>query len=77
MEAAQAAQDADVEKKHVKEIDEQMQKISMAMYTQRSGETEEETLQRAMRDPEVAVSTHCSLLIHIADVVISLSCKTQ
>ena len=26
----------------------------MAMYTQREDETEEETLQRAMRDPEVA-----------------------
>lgn len=54
MEAAQAAQDADVDKKHAREIDDQMQKISLAMYTQRAGETEEETLQRAMRDPEVA-----------------------
>ncbi|KAG8778512.1 Hsp90 cochaperone, partial [Serendipita sp. 398] len=57
MEACQAATDADVEKKHTREIEDQMQKISMAMYTQRAGETEEETLQRAMRDPEVAVST--------------------
>ncbi|KAG9053986.1 Hsp90 cochaperone [Serendipita sp. 407] len=54
MEACQAATDADVEKKHTREIEDQMQKISMAMYTQRAGETEEETLQRAMRDPEVA-----------------------
>jgi len=54
MEAAQAATDADTEKKHTAEIEGQMQKISMAMYTQRAGETEEETLQRAMRDPEVA-----------------------
>jgi hypothetical protein len=27
----------------------------MALYTQRAGESEEETLQRAMRDPEIAV----------------------
>lgn len=26
------------------------------MYTQRAGESDEETLQRAMRDPEIAVS---------------------
>jgi stress-induced-phosphoprotein 1 len=61
MEAAQAASDADTERKHTKEIEEQMQKVSMALYTQRSGETEEETLQRAMRDPEVAVSAYISL----------------
>ncbi|PVF93729.1 TPR-like protein [Serendipita vermifera] len=54
IEAAQAAQEADVEKKHTREIEEQLQKASMALYTQRAGETEEETLQRAMKDPEVA-----------------------
>ncbi|KAG8821708.1 Hsp90 cochaperone [Serendipita sp. 399] len=54
MEAAQVAQDTDVDKKHAREIDDQMQKISVAMYTERAGETEEQTLQRAMRDPEVA-----------------------
>ena len=62
MEAAQAASDVDTERKHTREIEEQMQKVSMALYTQRSGETEEETLQRAMRDPEVAVSTFALLL---------------
>lgn len=55
MEAIQVAQDADEKRQHSREIDDQMKKISMAMYTQRAGETEEETLQRAMRDPEVAV----------------------
>jgi len=54
MEAAQRASDADEEHKHTHEIEQQMQKISMALYTQREGETEEETLSRAMRDPEVA-----------------------
>lgn len=48
------AQDVDDEKKHRREIEDQMQKVTMAMYTQRAGESEEETLQRAMRDPEIA-----------------------
>jgi stress-induced-phosphoprotein 1 len=56
VEAAQAAQDADVDKKHAREVDEQIQKATMALYSSRAGETEEETLQRAMKDPEVAVS---------------------
>jgi stress-induced-phosphoprotein 1 len=56
MEAAQAATDADKDGKHRREIEEQMRKIELALYSQRAGETEEETLQRAMRDPEVAVS---------------------
>ena len=51
------AQDADEEHKHKREIDEQIQKVTMALYTQRAGENEEETLQRAMRDPEIAVRT--------------------
>ena len=56
MEAAQAATDADKDGKHRREIEDQMRKIELALYSQRAGETEEETLQRAMRDPEVAVS---------------------
>ena len=55
MEAAQQAQDADVEKKHTREIEEQMTKILYAQNSERAGETEEQTLQRAMRDPEIAV----------------------
>src|SRR5258706_979927 len=54
MEAIQAAVDADTERKHIAEIDQQRQKVMTAMYSQRAGESEEETLQRAMRDPEVA-----------------------
>jgi len=54
MEAAQAATDADKDGKHRREIEDQMRKIELALYSQRAGETEEETLQRAMRDPEVA-----------------------
>ncbi|KZS97738.1 hypothetical protein SISNIDRAFT_194455 [Sistotremastrum niveocremeum HHB9708] len=54
MEAAQIAQDADEEHKHTAEIEQQMVKISNALYAERSNETDEQTLQRAMRDPEVA-----------------------
>ncbi len=55
MEAVQQATDVDEEKKHVKEIQDQVIKCQQAMFSQREGENEEETLQRAMRDPEVAV----------------------
>ncbi|KAL7282027.1 hypothetical protein ACG7TL_003494 [Trametes sanguinea] len=54
MEAVQQAADVDEEKKHTREIQEQMFKIQQALLSQREGESEEETLQRAMRDPEVA-----------------------
>lgn len=52
--ASTQASDADEEHKHTHEIEQQMTKISQALYDQRSGESEEETLSRAMRDPEVA-----------------------
>lgn len=59
--------DADEDKKHKREIEEQIQKISMAMYTQRAGESEEEVLQRAMRDPEIAVWCFFYLLSYISE----------
>lgn len=37
-----------------REIAQQQQKCMQAMYSERSGETDEQTLERAMRDPEVA-----------------------
>ena len=43
----------------------------MELYNQRAGETEEETLQRAMRDPEVAVSQNKSVLSFYANVAAS------
>ena len=52
--AIHAAEAADTERKHTSEIEQQKQKVSTAMYNERAGESEEETLQRAMRDPEVA-----------------------
>ncbi|KAI1793009.1 chaperone [Ganoderma leucocontextum] len=54
IEAVQQATDADEEKKHAKEIQDQVTKCQQAMFSQREDESEDETLQRAMRDPEVA-----------------------
>ncbi|KAG9034064.1 Hsp90 cochaperone [Tulasnella sp. JGI-2019a] len=54
MEAAQQGSDHDVDQKHTAELEAQMQKCATGLYGERSGETEEETLARAMRDPEVA-----------------------
>ncbi|KAI0079741.1 hypothetical protein K474DRAFT_564439 [Panus rudis PR-1116 ss-1] len=45
-------------KKHTREIQELALKCQQALFSQREGESEEETLQRAMRDPEVAVKYH-------------------
>lgn len=56
MAAAALASDADTEKKHTAEIESHLMKINQAAYEERAEETEEQTLQRAMRDPEVAVS---------------------
>jgi hypothetical protein len=50
------AAEVDTEKQHTKEIEQQMEKVARALYDQQSGESDEQTLQRAMRDPEVAVS---------------------
>lgn len=54
IEAVQQAADVDTEKKHTKEIQEQVLKCQQELFSQRTDENEEETLQRAMRDPEVA-----------------------
>lgn len=50
------ASEHDDENKHTAEIQQQMLKCNQAIMTQRAGETDQETLERAMRDPEVAVS---------------------
>ncbi|GJE84765.1 heat shock protein sti1 homolog [Phanerochaete sordida] len=54
LETAQVATDLDEEKKNTKEISDLAMKCQQALFSQRSGESEEETLERAMRDPEVA-----------------------
>lgn len=65
IEAVQQAADVDTEKKHTKEIQEQVLKCQQELFSQRTDENEEETLQRAMRDPEVAVSVVMGLLIRV------------
>ncbi|KAG9091762.1 Hsp90 cochaperone [Ceratobasidium sp. 370] len=54
MEVAQEASDLDTEKQHTREIEQQLEKAARELYNQQAGETDEQTLQRAMRDPEVA-----------------------
>ncbi len=55
LEAVQEATDHDIEHKHTSEIAQQEQKCQQALFSQQGTETQEETLERAMRDPEVAV----------------------
>lgn len=50
--------DVDTEKQHTREIEQQLEKTSRELYNQQAGESDEQTLQRAMRDPEVAVSIY-------------------
>lgn len=54
MTAIEEAAEKDTEHKHTREIADQSRKCNEAIYAQRSTETEQETLQRAMQDPEVA-----------------------
>lgn len=54
LQAIQEASDHDTEKAHTKEIQQQEFKIQQDLFTQRGSESQEETLARAMRDPEVA-----------------------
>ncbi|KAL7412013.1 putative Hsp90 cochaperone [Mrakia frigida] len=54
IQACAAATDADVEKKNTREIETQLRKCLVETEKEREGESEEQTLKRAMRDPEVA-----------------------
>ncbi|KAJ7638441.1 activator of Hsp70 and Hsp90 chaperone [Roridomyces roridus] len=54
IEAVQEAKEHDPEHKHAREISEQEVKCQQALFSQRGTESQEETLERAMRDPEVA-----------------------
>lgn len=56
IDACAEATDADVEKKHTREIEGQIRKCYEMQTQERAGETEQQTLERAMKDPEVAVS---------------------
>ncbi|KAH9482903.1 Heat shock protein sti1-like protein [Psilocybe cubensis] len=54
LEAIQEASEIDTEHQHTKEISQVDLKIQQALYSQRGEESQEQTLERAMRDPEVA-----------------------
>ncbi|KAL5527530.1 hypothetical protein ACEPAG_6331 [Sanghuangporus baumii] len=54
IDAIQEAAEHDEDGSHMMEIQQQLMKCNQALTAQRSNESEEETLQRAMRDPEVA-----------------------
>jgi hypothetical protein len=53
LDACDEATAADTEKKHTREIEEASKKCMVAMYSARDGETEEETMARIQRDPEL------------------------
>ena len=55
IEAIQHAAEIDEGGANTKEIQQQVIKCNQALSAQRAGESEQETLERAMRDPEVAV----------------------
>ncbi|PPQ77277.1 hypothetical protein CVT25_010859 [Psilocybe cyanescens] len=54
LDAIQEATEHDTEHQHTKEISQVELKLQQALYSQRGEESQEQTLERAMRDPEVA-----------------------
>ncbi|KAK2466395.1 hypothetical protein APHAL10511_002037 [Amanita phalloides] len=54
LEVIQQAREHDTEHQHSREIAQQEIKCQQALFTQQGEETQEQTLERAMRDPEVA-----------------------
>jgi stress-induced-phosphoprotein 1 len=66
IEAVQDASEHDEEKKHTAEIQDQIWKCQQAQFSQRDGESDEDVMQRAMRDPEVAVSMMILLVDFLA-----------
>lgn len=55
IDAAHEAAGHDETGAHTKEIQDQIRKCQEAQFTQREGESDDDVMQRAMRDPEVAV----------------------
>lgn len=51
--AGEQASEIDKDKKNSAEIQREIKKAVNGKFSERAGESEEETLQRAMRDPEV------------------------
>ena len=55
IEAVQEGLTHDDARAHTKEIEDQIVKCQQAQFTQREGESDEDVMQRALRDPEIAV----------------------
>lgn len=53
LDACNAATEADTDGKHTREIEEQTRKCMESMYSNREGETEEQTMERIQKDPEI------------------------
>jgi len=53
LEACNAATEADTENKHTREIEDLTRKAMQTMYSAREGETEEQTMERIQKDPEI------------------------
>lgn len=58
LEAIQEAIEHDAENQHSSEIQQLEIKIQSALYAQRGEETQEQTFERAMRDPEISVGVY-------------------
>ena len=67
IEALQEAAEHDETKAHTKEIQEQMWKCQQAQFSQREGESDDDVMQRALRDPEIAVCTFSSVFLFTFD----------
>lgn len=64
IDAVQEAGEHDDARKHTTEIQEQIWKCQQAQYSARdSGESDEDVMQRAMRDPEIAVSSSLNEIV--------------
>ena len=71
------AMEHDKEGKHTREIQAQEAKALQAQYAAREGETEQETMERIQRDPEVIWPDDDALLKAAnRDFRLSVSCKT-
>ena len=69
IEALREAEIHDETKAHTKEIEDQLWKCQQAQFAQREGESDEDVMQRAMRDPEVAV--RCPFLFSLHSPVLT------
>lgn len=75
IEAVQEAVEHDETNAHIKEIQEQIWKCQQAQFAQREGESENDVMDRALRDPEVAVCITPSSPLPLYPLTISLHSK--